>query len=49
MINECGAVGGMAIAVRKKKYSDKTLPSATLFTTNPILLDVGLKHGRRGR
>jgi hypothetical protein len=33
----------------KQKYSQKILPSAILSTTNPILLDLGWKPGRRGR
>jgi hypothetical protein len=34
MINECGAVGGMRIG-RGKRNTQKTLASATLFTTRP--------------
>jgi hypothetical protein len=32
----------------KPKYSEKTCPSASLFTTNPTWLDPGLNPGRRG-
>jgi hypothetical protein len=32
----------------KKKYSEKTYPSATLSTTNPTWPDPGLNRGRRG-
>jgi hypothetical protein len=33
----------------KPKYSDKTCPSATLSTTNPTWLDLGLNPGRGGK
>jgi hypothetical protein len=33
---------------RKPKYSERTCPSATLSTTNPILPDPGLNPARRG-
>jgi hypothetical protein len=32
----------------KPKYSEKTYPSDTLSTTNPIWLDLGMNPGRRG-
>jgi hypothetical protein len=50
MIHEgdCGAIGRMKIGRGKPKYSEKTCPSATLFTTNPTLPDPGLNPGRRG-
>jgi hypothetical protein len=32
----------------KPKYSEKTCPDATLFTTNPTWPDPGLNPGRRG-
>jgi hypothetical protein len=32
----------------KPKYSEKTCPSATLFTTNPTWPDLGSNPGRRG-
>jgi hypothetical protein len=32
----------------KPKYSEKTCPSATLSTTDPTWLDLGLNPGRRG-
>jgi hypothetical protein len=32
---DCGEIGGMKIARRKPKYSEKTYPSATLSTKNP--------------
>jgi hypothetical protein len=31
-----GEIGGMKIGKGKTKYSEKTCPSATLSTTNPI-------------
>jgi hypothetical protein len=34
-INECGVVDGIEKWQGKPKYSEKTCPSATFFTTNP--------------
>jgi hypothetical protein len=42
--NDCGAVGRMI----KRKYSEKTCPSATLSTTNPAWFDSGSNTGRLG-
>jgi hypothetical protein len=34
--DDCGAISGMNEWQRKRKYSEKTRPSATLSTTDPI-------------
>jgi hypothetical protein len=44
--DECGAVGGMGID-GKRKYSEKTYPSATSSTTNPTWHDLGSNPGHR--
>jgi hypothetical protein len=36
----------MNVCRRKPKYSEKTCPSATLFTTDPTWTTPGLKLGR---
>jgi hypothetical protein len=40
---DCGKIGGI-----KPKSSERTCPSAIMFTTNPTWLDPGLNPGRRG-
>jgi hypothetical protein len=44
---EDGEFGGMN-GQGKPKYSEKTCPDATLFTTNPTWPDPGLNPDRRG-
>jgi hypothetical protein len=45
---EDGEFGRMKIGRGNRKYSEKTCPSATLSTTNPIWPDAGSNPGRRG-
>jgi hypothetical protein len=44
---DCGETGGMKID-RGTEVLGENMPSATLSTTNPTLLDPGLNPDRRG-
>jgi hypothetical protein len=45
---DCGIVSGMNEWQRKRKYSEKTCPSAVLSMTDPTGFDQGSNPGRRG-
>jgi hypothetical protein len=43
---DCGAIGWMNDWQGKLKYSEKSRPSAALFTTNPTWLNLGHHSGK---